>query len=175
MTSSNVPPDNLVSGGSGIHAANNTYATLLQAGRDINLHQQEPLPTEPVFPAEIDAVRRAWVAEDSGGKEIATAPEVLAMLGQDERVVVIVGPPGAGKTAAGLHALSELRPILPGTGGPRLRLRLEHVLPDGNRSRRTSGCFPPSTAEGTCSMFGESARWDKPDVTATKFLGHAES
>ncbi|MEU0476702.1 hypothetical protein [Streptomyces olivaceus] len=176
MTSSTVPPDNLVSGGSGIHAANNTYSTLLQAGRDINLHQQESLPTEPVFPAEVDAVRRAWVAEDSEGKEIATAPDVLAMLGQDERVVVIVGPPGAGKTAAGLRALSELRPVLPGTGGPRLRLRLEHVLPDWESVEKDKFLLPAEHGRGyLLNVSGESARWEKPDVTARKFLGHAET
>ncbi|MER5965246.1 hypothetical protein [Streptomyces sp. NPDC002057] len=175
MTSSTVPPDNRVSRG-GIYAANNTYSTLLQAGRDINLHQQEPLPTEPVPPAEIDAVRRAWVAENGEGKEIATAPEVLAMLGLDERVVVIAGPPGTGKTAAGLRALSELRPVLPGNSGPRLRLRLEHVLPDWESVEKDRFLLPAGHGRGyLLDVSGESARWEKPDVTARKFLGHAET
>ncbi|KOT61532.1 hypothetical protein ADK43_12340 [Streptomyces rimosus subsp. rimosus] len=167
-------PDNHVSS-SKIHAANNTYSTLLQAGRDINLHQQEPLPTESVTSAEIEAVRRAWVAEDSEGKEIATTPTVLAMLGRDERVVVIAGPPGTGKTAAGLRALSELRPELPGIGGTRLRLRLEHVLPDWDSVEKDKFLLPAEHGRGyLLDVSGESARWEKPDVTARKFLGHAE-
>lgn len=175
MTSSTGQPDNRVSGGREIHAANNTYSTLLQAGRDINLHQQEPLPTDPVTSAEIDAVRRAWVAEDSEGKEIATAPTALAMLGRDERVVVITGPSGTGKTAAGLRALSELRPVLPGIGGQRLLLRLEHVLPDWDFVEKDKFLLPAEHGRGyLLDVSGESARWEKPEVTARKFLGHAE-
>ena len=160
MTSSTLPPDNRVSHG-GIHAANNTYSTLLQAGRDINLHQQEPLPTEPVPPAEIDAVRRAWVAENGEGKEIATAPEVLAMLGLDERVVVIAGPPGTGKTAAGLRALSELRPVLPGNSGPRLRLRLEHVLPDWESVEKDKFLLPAEHGRGCVDGANDGATQDR--------------
>ncbi|WP_228182544.1 hypothetical protein [Streptomyces anulatus] len=175
MTSSTVQPDKRVSGGSGINAANNIYSTLLQAGRDINLHQQEPLPTDPVTSAEIGAVRRAWVAEDSEGKEIATAPTVLAMLDRDERVVVIAGPSGTGKTAAGLRALSELRPALPGIGGQRLLLRLEHVLPDWDFVEKDKFLLPAKHGRGyLLDVSGESASWEKPDVTARKFIGHAE-
>lgn len=175
MTSSTAQPGNRAPGGAGIHAANNTYSTLLQAGRDINLHQQEPLPTDPVTSAEIDSVRRAWVAEDSEGKEIATAPTVLAMLGRDERVVVIAGPSGTGKTAAGLRALSELRPALPGIGGQRLLLRLEHVLPDWDFVEKDKFLLPAEHGRGyLLDVSGESASWEKPDVTARKFLGHAE-
>ncbi|MBP0455983.1 hypothetical protein [Streptomyces montanisoli] len=170
-----MPSGNHASGG-GIHAANNTYSTLLQAGRDINLHQQDPLPTEPVPSAEIDAIRRAWVAEDGEGKEIATAPGVLTMLGCDERVVVIAGPPGTGKTGAGLRALSELRPILPGIGGSRLRLRLEHVLPDWESVEKDKFLLPAEPGRGyLLDVSGESARWERPDVTARKFLAHAET
>lgn len=176
VTSSTVPPGDRVSGGSGIHASNLTYSTLLQAGRDINLQQQEPLSTEPVTKTETDAVRHAWVAEDSEGKEIATASTVLAMLGQDERVVVITGSSGTGKTAAGLRALSELRPTLPGTGGQRLRLRLEHVLPDWDFVERDKFLLPAEPGRGyLLDVSGESARWEKPGATARKFLGHAET
>ncbi|MFI2316684.1 hypothetical protein AMK17_33565 [Streptomyces sp. CB00072] len=174
VTSATVSPGNRVSGGSGIHAANLAYSTLLQAGRDINLQQQEPLPTEPVTKTEIDAVRQAWVAEDTEGKEIPTAPTVLAMLDRDERVVVIAGPSGTGKTAAGLRALSELRPALPGIGGQRLRLRLEHVLPDWDFVEKDKFLLPAEHGRGyLLDVSGESARWEKPDVTARKFLGHA--
>ncbi|MER6598257.1 hypothetical protein [Streptomyces parvus] len=176
VTSATVPPGNRMPGGSGIHAANLTYSTLLQAGRDINLQQQEPLSTEPVTKTETDAVRHAWVAEDSEGKEIATAPTVLAMLGRDERVVVIAGPSGTGKTAAGLRALSELRPALPGTGGQRLRLRLEHVLPDWDFVEKDKFLLPAEHGRGyLLDVSGESARWEKPDATARRFLGHAET
>ncbi|MFE6917398.1 hypothetical protein [Streptomyces rubiginosohelvolus] len=175
MTLSTVPPGNRVSGASGMHATNLAYSTLLQAGRDINLQQQEPLSAEPATRAEIDAVRHAWVAEDSEGKEIATAPTVLALLARDERVVVIAGPSGMGKTAAGLRALSELRPALPGVVGQRLRLRLEHVLPDWDFVEKDKFILPAGHARGyLLDVSGESARWEKPDVTARKFLGHAE-
>jgi hypothetical protein len=174
VTSSTTQPDNRAPGGNGIHAANNTYSTLLQAGRDINLHQQEPLPTETVPSPELDAVRRAWVAEDEDGKEITTAPRVLAMLGRDERVVVIAGPSGTGKSAAGLRALSELRPALPGDSGSRLRLRLERVLPDWDSVEKDKFLLPAEHGRGyLLDVSGESARWEKPDVTARKFLGHA--
>ncbi|MFE1519607.1 hypothetical protein ACFW9I_22755 [[Kitasatospora] papulosa] len=175
MTSSTAQSDNRVPGGGGINAANNIYSTLLQAGRDINLHQQEPLPTEPVPSAELDAVRHAWVSEDEDGKEITTAPRVLAMLGRDERVVVIAGPLGTGKSAAGLRALSELRPVLPGdSSGSRLRLRLEHVLPDWDSVEKDKFLLPAEPGRGyLLDVSGESARWEKPDLTARKFLGHA--
>ncbi|MFI7893043.1 hypothetical protein ACIFUY_17510 [Streptomyces sp. CACIS-1.16CA] len=176
VTSATVLPGNRLSGSSGNRAANLTYSTLLQAGRDINLQQQEPLSTEPVTKTETDAVRHAWVAEDSEGKEIATAPTVLAMLGRDERVVVIAGPSGTGKTAAGLRALSELRPALPGTGGQRLRLRLEHVLPDWDFVEKDKFLLPAEQGRGyLLDVSGESARWEKPDATARRFLGHAET
>ncbi|MGW1186359.1 hypothetical protein [Streptomyces sp. NPDC002559] len=176
MTSPTTQPDNRVPGGNGIHANNNTYSTLLQAGRDINLHQKEPLPTEPVSSPELDAVRRAWVAEDEDGKEITTAPRALAMLGRDERVVVITGPPGTGKSAAGLRALSELRPALPGDGRSRLMLRLERVLPDWDSVEKDKFLLPAEHGRGyLLDVSGESARWEKPDVTARKFLGHADT
>ncbi len=175
MASSTVQPGNRVSGG-GNHATNNTYSTLLQAGRDINLHEQEPLPTAPVPSSEIRAVRQAWVAEDSEGKEISTAPTVLAMLSQDERVVVIAGPPGTGKTAAGLRALSELRPALPGAVGSKLLLRLEHMLPDWESVEKDKFLLPAGHGRGyLLDVSGESSHWAKPDVTARKFLGHAET
>lgn len=168
--------DSRVAGGKGIHAANNIYSTLLQAGRDINLHQQEPLATDPVTSQEMDAVRQAWVAEDEDGKEITTAPQVLERLCRDERVVVIAGPPGTGKTAAGLRALSELRPVLPGVSGSRLRLRLEHVLPDWDFVEKDKFLLPAEHGRGyLLDVSGESARWEKPEVTAKKFLGHADT
>lgn len=174
MTSPTAQSDNHASGGNGIHAANNINSTLLQAGRDINLNQQPPLPTDPATPEEITAVRRAWVAEDGDGKEITTAPGVLAMLDRDERVVVIVGPPGTGKTAAGLRALSDLRPELPGVSGSRVLLRLEHVWPDWDSAEKDKFLLPAEHGRGyLLDVSGESARWEKPAVVAGKFLGHA--
>ncbi|HEY9328928.1 MAG TPA: hypothetical protein VIS09_11940 [Streptomyces sp.] len=180
MTSPAEPSGNQGPASSGIHAANNTYSTLLQAGRDINLHQQAPLSTQPVTSAEMNAVRLAWIAEDADGKEIATAPSVLAMLDRDERVIVIAGPSGTGKAAAGIRALSELRPALPGAAagarGQRLRLRLEHVLPDWENVEKDRFLLPADPGRGyLLDVSGESAGWEKPHLTAKRFLGHADT
>ncbi|WP_208878768.1 hypothetical protein [Streptomyces armeniacus] len=170
MTSVTTHTGNWAHGG-GNHASNNTNSTLLQAGRDINLHQQEPLPTESVPQEELNAVRHAWVAEDEEGKQITTAPEALAKLDRGEHVVVIVGPPGTGKCAAGLRALSELRPVLPGDGGPRLRLRLEHVLPDWESVEKDKFLLPAEPGRGyLLDVSGESGRWGEPELAAKKFL-----
>ncbi|MFD7958674.1 DEAD/DEAH box helicase family protein [Streptomyces ardesiacus] len=159
----------------GIHASNNIYSTLLQAGRDINLHEQAPLSTERVAQAEHDAIGRAWLSVDEEGNEITTAPRVLSLLENGERVVVIAGPPGTGKTAAGLRALSELRPALPGGSG-RVRLRLEHVLPDWDDIEKDKFLLPVGHGRGyLLDVSGQSANWAAPESVAKKLLGHARN
>ncbi len=96
-----------------ISASDNSYSTIYQAAGDINLHQRPTLPTFPVTDSEIKAVRRAWVKITPANTPLTTADQILKLLREDEPIVVISGPPGTGKTAAALRALTDFASSAP--------------------------------------------------------------
>ncbi len=155
-----------------ISASDNSYSTIYQAAGDINLHQRPTLPTFPVTDSEIKAVRRAWVKVTPANTPLTTADQILKLLREDEPIVVISGPPGTGKTAAALRALTDFALQRSTPDSARGRLQLRHVVPDWDGP--DSDLLPYEPGRGyILDVAGET--WSDPPAAARQILGHADT
>ncbi|WP_139140737.1 hypothetical protein [Streptomyces abyssalis] len=154
----------------------NDRSSIIIAGGSVNTSGKPPLPSIDIPRSDIEAVRKAWVPLTPSGDNIPTATEAAELLdGIGPGIAVVSGPPGFGKRAIGIRALSKTSRILERRG--RQALLLKEIRPDWETPETPdTSLLPDEPGTGyLLDVAAEIGAWKDQRRVANELISHGEA